>query len=113
MKNEQYLVMAALVLSLVFAIIIPAGLGAIATIMLAVVGIVIGFTTITKKESQEFLIVSLVLGTLTAALWAIFPVGTEMFSSFLRAFFGNLATVIIPAAVLVGVARWYDIAKHK
>ena len=109
MKNEQYLVLAALGLSLVFALV-GSALGAMSAVLLAVIGIVVGFTTISKSEAKEFMIVALVLGGLSGAAWVWLPAGTEAFSGFLKAFFGNIALVTIPAAVIVSVSRWYDLA---
>jgi hypothetical protein len=113
MRNEQYLVLAALGLSLAFALFGNFGLGLMASFLLAVIGLVIGFTTITKREVQEFLIVSLVIGGGSAALWAVMPAGTEWLSTMGKAFFANLSIAILPAAFVVGAFRWYDLSGKK
>lgn len=112
MKNEQYLVVGALGLSLIFALAGPM-FGVLPSILLAIVGIVVGFTTISKSESKEFMIVSLVLGGLSVAAWAWLPAGTEAFGTLVKSFFANMSLVVVPAAVIVSVTRWYKLAGSK
>ena len=82
-------------------------------VVLVILGIIVGLTTITEKEVTSFLITSIVFVTVgTAAFGAIdlvaAPIGTV-----LDAIVKNIATFVAPAAIIVGFKAVYALASRK
>jgi hypothetical protein len=113
MQNGQYMVIGVLVLSLLASVFSLGSAAIIVGAVLALVGIVIGFTQISKAEASRFMLVALVFGGISAAAWAWLPVGTELVGTFIKAFFGNVAIAVLPAAAIVALTEWYHMGKSK
>lgn len=111
MRLEGSAALAGLVLALVFAVPgIAASVGAIGTIILVIVGLVVGFTTIKSKERVEFMIVATLLAVVSGV--TTFGFAGAQASGFIGAFFANMFLMIAPAAVLTAVIHFYAIGKN-
>ena len=110
MQYQNYLVIAVLVLAAVFATF-PAFDAAIAALILAGIGIVIGFVNISTEEVNTYLLIAITFSVLSVGLWAIFPASTMSILSWAKQFLGYIAVAVIPSAVLVGAYSWYNIGK--
>lgn len=91
------------------ALAIIAGLIAIpnAALILAILGLIVGFLNITVRETTEFLVASIALILLGAAgLSAIAIVGP-----IIAAILANIAAFVAPAALVVAIKAIYALAK--
>ncbi len=77
-----------------------------AALILAVLGLIVGFLNVTDSESQGFLIAAIALMATAASLGAIPEVG-----EWLAGIGGNLAAFVAPAALVVALKSLQASAK--
>jgi len=87
------------------------------SVLLVVLGIIVGLTTITEKEITAFLIaaIALVVGSVTVPAFAAFSNVTELeaLGRILTVIFQGIATLIAPAAIIVAFKSVYALASRK
>jgi hypothetical protein len=112
MKLGPWAFYAALVLSVVLAF----WQNAIATLVLAVLGIVVGVLNITEKEMTGFLvscIAWMLAGSSLQVIIKALPLfGTTGIAAFLVAVLGNVITFVAPAAATVAIMHLYSMTKN-
>ena len=98
----KYAFLAGVALAVLLALIsIPNGY-----VILAVLGLIVGFLNITGAETQAFLLAAIAL-MLTASSIGVFPgVG-----GFLSEFAANLAAFVAPAALIVALKSLFEVSK--
>lgn len=90
-----------------------ASTAAYVAILLVVLGIIIGLTTITEKEVTAFLITAIVFVVAgTAAFTPINAVAAPI-GTILNAIVANVAVFMAPAALIVGFKAVYALASRK
>jgi hypothetical protein len=88
-----------------------AALGWVSLVMV-ILGIIVGLTTLTEKETMPFLTAAIAL--LVANAGAVFLVIDEVASplgSIINAILNNLAAFVAPAAIILAVKAIYNLAK--
>lgn len=121
MKSEkagEYLALISIVVAVIAGLATGGGLLADpvagpVNVLLVILGIIVGLTTITEREVTSFLIASIVFVTVGTAPFKVldqvaFPIGTV-----LDAIVKNLAIFIAPAAIIVGFKAVYALASRK
>ncbi|HLC66131.1 MAG TPA: hypothetical protein VJK52_00645 [Candidatus Nanoarchaeia archaeon] len=94
------------ILAGLFSTVIPSG---VVTLVLVILGLVVGFINIADREIQVFLIASIALiATSNANLGAIPAVGR-----YLSAIIENIAVFVAPAALVVALKAIKDMAGNK
>ena len=91
----------------------PMATSAWVTVLLVVLGIVVGLLNITAKETQAFLIASIALIVASTAAFksidlVIMPLGT-----IIDAIVNNLAVFVAPAAIIVAIKAVASMASNK
>lgn len=105
----EWAFLAGLLLALVLGIFQQALAAETATLILVVLGIVVGLFNIAQKETHDFLLVAVALLVAGAAGLGTLPgVGT-----YLSAILKNIASFVAPAAVIVAVKAVYGLARKK
>ncbi|MFH1399096.1 MAG: hypothetical protein ABIG95_03215 [Candidatus Woesearchaeota archaeon] len=97
-------------LALFMAVILAFVQASWAVLVLAVMGLVVGFLNISQKEATTFLIASLawmVAGNNLGAILGTLPV----MGMYLEAFLSNVVTFVGPAAAVVSIMALYYISK--
>ena len=114
-KYGPYAFYAALVLAVLLAFL-PSGLKVVATLLLAVLGVVVGVLNISEKEMTHFLLACLawmVAGSSLQTIIAGLPVfGTTVVAAWMIAVLGNIVTFIGPAAAVVAIMQLYSLTKN-
>jgi len=82
-------------------------------ILLVVLGIIIGLTTITEKEVTAFLITAIVFVVVGIAPFAPIDVVAAPIGTILNAIVHNIAVFVAPAALIVGFKAVYALASRK
>lgn len=102
-----------LVIALLVAIISPSsGYSRTFLAILAVLGIIVGLLNVTHKEASNFLIAAVALLLSASSLIAIaslVPYLGEIIATFLQ----GIVIFIAPAAAIVSIRAFYEIAKKK
>lgn len=83
------------------------------TVLLVVLGLVVGFLNVSEKETAPFLMASIAL--VVAATATFGPIDTVIpgLGSVIDAILNNVATFVAPAAVLVALKAVYALASKK
>ncbi|MBI2584173.1 MAG: hypothetical protein HYW25_05880 [Candidatus Aenigmarchaeota archaeon] len=86
-------------------------------VLLVVLGIIVGLTTIAEKEVTSFLIaaIALVVSSVSVPAFGAFSGVPELavLGSILTAIFQNIATLIAPAAVIVAFKAVWSLASRR
>ena len=83
-------------------------------LVLVVLGVVVGFTTITEKEVTPFLLAAIALTVASSGGWfliineAVAKLGTVMNSVLF-----NIASFVAPAAIILATKMIYELARKK
>lgn len=83
-------------------------------LVLVVLGVVVGFTTITEKEATPFLLAAIALTVASSGGWfliineAVAKLGTVMNSVLF-----NIASFVAPAAIILATKMIYELARKK
>jgi hypothetical protein len=105
-KIATWLFLIGVALAVIFGIAMP-DVGYIAAI-LALIGIIVGFTNITAAESEKFLIAAIAL-VISANSFALVPMLGSMLVNILK----YLVALVAPAAVIVALILIWKLAKTK
>ena len=104
----------AFIIGIVLAVLlgfVPAAYLGMATLVLVILGLLVGFLNITEKETTPFLVAGIALlatGTASDSLKVIPPAAL---GGFLASAVNNIAAFVAPAAILVAVKAIYALAK--
>ena len=120
MKNMSKLGSWAFLLGLVIAILtavvaLDAGLGGLITMLLVVIGLIVGLLNVTDKEIVPFLVATIAF---LASVGGLAPLVVALggASGFLGIFvakmLANIAVFVAPAAAIVAIKAIYDISKE-
>jgi len=83
-------------------------------LVLVVLGVVVGFTTISEKEATPFLLAAIALTVASSGGWfliineAVAKLGTVMNSVLF-----NIASFVAPAAIILATKMIYELARKK
>lgn len=83
-------------------------------LVLVVLGVVVGFTTITEKEATPFLLAAIALTVASSGGWfliineAVAKLGTVM-----NGVLFNIASFVAPAAIILATKMVYELARKK
>lgn len=81
----------------------------IGSILLVIIGLAIGFMTITAKERVWYIITAIAFAVMSVSVFAVFgDIGT-----ILSNFFRNVILIVVPFAFIAAIMQWYDMAKGK
>jgi len=79
------------------------------TALLVVLGVIIGLTTITEKETTPFLVAAVALVVSATVKFSVIP----LVGSVIDAIVANIAAFTAPAAVIVAIKAVYALASKK
>jgi hypothetical protein len=115
-KIGEYAFLACIVIAVVAGI--ASGVGDFSSawiaLILVVLGVVVGFTTITEKEVTPFLLAAIALTVASSGGWfliineAVAKLGTVMNSILF-----NIASFVAPAAIILATKMVYELARKK
>lgn len=81
------------------------------TLVLVVLGLIVGFLNVTEKEATPFLIASIALLAIGNATDSLKVIPPQVLGDFLAAAVNNIAAFVTPAAILVAVKAIWALAK--
>lgn len=81
------------------------------SVLLILLGLVVGFVTVTAKETDSFLIASIVLLTVGSA--GLGNIGGETIGSIINSILLNLEAFVAPAALVVAIKAVYKLASTR
>ena len=83
------------------------------TVLLVVLGLVVGLLNVSEKETTPFLIASIALIAAGTATFSTIDTVITGFGSVIDNVLNNIATFVVPAAVLVSLKAVYALASRK
>ena len=113
-KIGQYSFIGGIIIAVVLGLAIPALAEATPWLisLLIILGLIVGFLNVVSEETQEFLIVGVILVLLSFAGGAQTTLGGVMYiGSYLQGIFQGLLAFIIPAVVVVGLKDIWRLAE--
>ena len=81
------------------------------TLLLVVLGLIVGFLNITEKETTPFLIAGIALLATGSAADSLKVIPPKVLGDFLTSSVNNIAAFVTPAAILVAVKAIWALAK--
>jgi hypothetical protein len=78
--------------------------------ILIILGIIVGFINVTKKEANSFLIASVALVLVSKLGWDVLA-QVDIIGPYLEAMFNSIMTFIIPATIISALKIIYHLAK--
>ena len=91
--------------------LIPAQWRGLVTLVLVVLGLIVGFLNVTDKEATPFLVASVALLATGSARESLKVIPPEILGDFLATAVGNIAAFVAPAAILVAIKSIWSLAK--
>ena len=82
-----------------------------ATLVLVVLGLIVGFLNVTEKETTPFLVAAIALLATGTARDSLTKIPPDVVGSFLSAAVGNIASFVAPGAIVVAVKAIWALAK--
>ena len=82
-----------------------------ATLLLVILGLVIGFLNVTEKETMPFLVASVALLTTATARDSLKVIPPMWVGSFLANAVASIAVFVVPAAIIVAIKAIWALAK--
>lgn len=120
MKTEtlgEWAFLACVVIAVLAGLAVGAGVGGVATyessisLLLVVLGVVVGLTTITEKETTPFLVASIALVVAGSAGFSAIAIAN--IGAILDSIVSFIAIFVAPAAVITAVKAVYALASKK
>ena len=102
------------VIGIVLAILlgfVPSDWLGMATLVLVVLGLLVGFLNITEKETTPFLVASIALLATSNAAGSLGKIPPEALGRFLVGAVYNIAAFVAPAAIVVAIKAIWALAK--
>lgn len=90
---------------------VPGNLMGVATLVLVILGLLVGFLNITEKETTPFLVASVALLATGNAADSLTVIPPDALGDFLASAVRNIAAFVAPAAILVAVKAIWALAK--
>ena len=81
------------------------------TLVLVVLGLIVGFLNVTEKETTPFLVAAIALLATGAARDSLTKIPPDVLGNFLASAVGNIASFVAPAAIVVAVKAIWALAK--
>lgn len=82
------------------------------TLLLVILGLIVGFLNISQKETMEFLIAAIALVVVgTAAQLSTIDSVVPLLGSMIQAMVANVAVFVTPAALVVSLKAVYSLSK--
>ena len=91
----------------------PMATSAWVTLLLVILGLVVGLLNITEKETQAFLIASIALVVASTAAFSTLNIVVSPLGTILDAIVKNIAIFVAPAAIIVAVKAVASMASNK
>ena len=119
-KAGEYAFLLCIIIAVVAGLVVGAGIagssGAWVGLLLVVLGVVVGLTTVTEKEITPFLVAVIALlatgsGIFTAALAGV-P-GLDVLGRIIDGILQHIAMFVAPAAIILSVKAIYALASKK
>lgn len=115
-KLGEYVFLACIVIAIVAGIV--AGLGDFSTgwvaLALVVLGVIVGFTTITEKEATSFLLAAIALTVASSGGWfLVINEAVAKLGTVINAIVFNIAAFVAPAAIILATKSVYELARRK
>jgi hypothetical protein len=115
-KLGEYAFLACIAIAIVAGI--AAGLGDFSTgwiaLTLVLLGVVVGFTTITEKEATSFLLAAIALTVASSGGWfLVINEAVAKLGTVINAIVFNIAAFVAPAAIILGTKSVYELARRK
>ena len=105
----------AFIIGIIIAILVgfvnDSSLMGILTLVLVVLGLLVGFLNITEKETTPFLVAAIALLATGSASDSLKLIPSAVLGSFLANAVNNIAAFVAPAAILVAVKAIWALAK--
>jgi len=88
---------------------LDASIAGIISLILLVLGLIVGYLNIGQKEVQKFLIVALAIGAWGSGMFV--PIGSfiPLIGSLVDAVIINISAFVAPAAIVVALKAFYDL----
>jgi hypothetical protein len=81
---------------------------------LVVLGVVVGFTTITEKEATPFLLAAIALTVASSGGWfLIINEAVAKLGTFINGTLYNIASFVAPASIILATKMVYELARKK
>ncbi|MBI2653265.1 hypothetical protein HYX02_00490 [Candidatus Woesearchaeota archaeon] len=90
---------------------VPENLLGMATLVLVVLGLIVGFLNVTEKETTPFLIAGIALLATGNASDSLRVIPPDVLGSFLVGAVNNIAAFVAPAAIVVALKAIQSLAK--
>lgn len=83
-------------------------------LVLVILGVVVGFTTITEKEVTPFLMAAIALTVASSGGWfLIINEAVAKLGTVINSILYNIASFVAPAAIILATKMIYELAKKK
>lgn len=109
-KFGEWSFIAGVVLAILFGFI-PGEWEGMATLVLVVLGLVVGLLNITEKESTPFLVAAAALMITNQAGAALNKIPPEALGNFMQSAVGKIGVFVVPAAIVVALKSIQSLAK--
>ena len=91
--------------------LVPQNLQGLVTLVLVVLGLVVGFLNVSEKEATPFLVASIALLSTGIARESLKVIPPPMVGDFLASAVGNISAFVAPAAILVAIKAIWSLAR--
>lgn len=115
-KLGEYAFLACIIIAVIAGI--AAGVGDFSTAWVAlglvVLGVIVGFTTITEKEITPFLLAAIALTVASSGGWfLVINEAVTKLGTVINAIVFNITAFVAPAAIILATKTVYELAKKK
>lgn len=113
-KYGEWAFLAGVLLAVILGLLQGTGLFAdyqLLSVLLVLLGLVVGLVTVTAKETDSFLIASIALLTVGSA--GLGSIGGATLSAVLTSILGNIRSFVAPAALVVAIKSVYKLASTR
>ena len=109
-KMGQWAFVIGVVLAILFGLI-PQDWEGMATLVLVILGLVVGFLNVSERESTPFLIAAAALMITGSAGTTLFLIPPQALGTFLQSAVGKIGVFVAPAAIVVALKSIQSLAK--
>ena len=110
-KMGEWAFLVGVLLALVFGIFGAGSMAGVLTLVLVVLGLIVGFLNVTEKETTAFLVAAAVLLLAGSANLTVIDGVVPMVGTWLQNMISNMAVFVAPAAIVVALKSIKNLAK--
>ena len=107
----EYAYLVSLIIAVLAGLAAPVAMSAWVTVLLVVLGIIVGLLNITEKESTPFLVAAVALMTVNSVGANLNKIPPAVLGTFLQSAVGKIGVFVSPAAVVVGLKAIRSLAQ--